>query len=55
MGTHPIFESDFDCLTEIVDAVIFCLTFSFVPAVLTASRLHRLRFCARKWATFAHA
>jgi len=21
MGTHPIFESDFDCLTEIWDAI----------------------------------
>jgi len=22
MGTHPIFESDFDCLTDLVDIVI---------------------------------
>jgi len=22
MGTHPIFESDFDCLTDVVDYII---------------------------------
>jgi len=23
MGTHPIFESDFDCLTESVNGLLF--------------------------------
>jgi len=25
MGTHPIFESDFDCLTDDLDIVIYDL------------------------------
>jgi len=26
MGTHPIFESDFDCLTELSRADLFVIT-----------------------------
>merc|ERR1712131_201361 len=32
MGTHPIFESDFDCLTEIMIFSIACILFATVNA-----------------------
>merc|ERR1711937_893066 len=46
MGTHPIFESDFDCLTEMtlestvicVDNSEFCRNGDFVPNRLLAQR-----------------
>merc|ERR1712055_362106 len=43
MGTHPIFESDFDCLTEcrlfVVFLVVFCTALARAQAVLPLSSL----------------
>merc|ERR1711980_20645 len=35
MGTHPIFESDFDCLTEIEMAIKYVVGLAFVGSIAT--------------------
>merc|ERR1712131_94039 len=37
MGTHPIFESDFDCLTDLDDSPICCLFICLFGSVMTES------------------
>merc|ERR1712002_548424 len=42
MGTHPIFESDFDCLTEwplFHPGIVFCVTARSVLALFMAATL----------------
>jgi len=38
MGTHPIFESDFDCLTEMLNEAEQVWTSGFALIILCVSR-----------------
>merc|ERR1712157_234373 len=44
MGTHPIFESDFDCLTEMTtqDVIEKCKTLGVTRTMLSLSNLDRM-------------
>merc|ERR1712227_164666 len=44
MGTHPIFESDFDCLTECSRSELSPVTPSAVSSPLSLSSLSRIRW-----------
>merc|ERR1712080_122290 len=51
MGTHPIFESDFDCLTEVMIVLGLChlmlLVSSFVPFGGISRSAHRAQHPCR--------
>merc|ERR1712183_643147 len=53
MGTHPIFESDFDCLTECARVVfiLFIVQFAVSISCLALSHLQQIQVLKKAWNT----